>query len=120
MQIRDARLPMQALPVTSLSVIDPLSGKEVRENSASAPFGYENDEAHSQASVEGMLEEIWGRVLNISYVSIYQNFFDLGGDALRSLEVLCLAEQKGLHFSLQQFVQHPTIHELAQLLQANS
>jgi aryl carrier-like protein len=119
MRIHDARPPMQTLPFTSVSIVDPSSGQEVRENCSNTLFGYENNQLNSRTPLEETLEEIWGRVLNLSYVNIYQNFFDLGGDALRSLEVLCLAQQRGLRFSLQQFLQHPTIHELAQLLQTN-
>jgi hypothetical protein len=53
-------------------------------------------------------------------VGIHNNFFDLGGDLMRCLEVYCLARDKGLYFSLQQFLQHPRIFELIQALSGGS
>lgn len=69
-----------------------------------------------QTQIEQTLAEIWCTVLDLCQVDIHQNFFYLGGDALRSLQVRCLALEKGLNFSLPSFYTHPTIHELAQEL----
>lgn len=69
-----------------------------------------------QTLLERMLAEIWCEVLEIPYTGIYNSFFDLGGDALTSLEMHCLVVDKGFAFSIQHFMQNPTIFGLAQLL----
>ncbi|MGZ5560735.1 MAG: amino acid adenylation domain-containing protein, partial [Methylobacter sp.] len=62
---------------------------------------------------EEILAAIWMQVLDLGQVGIDDNFFDLGGDSIRSLQVLNLAKQRNLAFSLEQLYQSGTIRELA-------
>src|SRR5262249_10282373 len=52
-------------------------------------------------------------VLDLERVGIHDNFFALGGDSIRSIRVLALAQDRNLRFSMQQLFQHQTIAELA-------
>ncbi|HVF90480.1 MAG TPA: amino acid adenylation domain-containing protein, partial [Blastocatellia bacterium] len=63
--------------------------------------------------VEEILSAVWARVLDLDQVGIYDNFFALGGDSIRSVRALALARERGLDLSLQQLFQHQTIAELA-------
>ncbi len=68
-----------------------------------------------KTTVETILAQIWCQILEISHVDIHSHFFDeLGGDALRCLQIRALAQERGICFSLQQFLLYPTISELAQ------
>ncbi|MEA5504347.1 amino acid adenylation domain-containing protein [Halotia wernerae UHCC 0503] len=69
--------------------------------------------------IEVKLAEIWSQVLSVEKVGIHDNFLKLGGDSLRSIQVLSRANDRGLSFSLQEFIQHPTIHELSQAIKTN-
>jgi amino acid adenylation domain-containing protein len=69
---------------------------------------------------EKALAEIWREVLGIEAVGVEDNFFTLGGDSIRSIEVLSRAEQKKIRFSLQQLFDHPTISGLLQELRQAS
>jgi amino acid adenylation domain-containing protein len=69
-----------------------------------------------ETPVEVTLAEIWMEVLRLPQVGVYDNFFDLGGDSIRSIQVKAQARQKGLDFSIDQLFQHQTIHELVQVL----
>ncbi|MEH2169754.1 MAG: amino acid adenylation domain-containing protein [Nostoc sp.] len=69
--------------------------------------------------IEVTLAEIWSQVLSIEKIGIYDNFLKLGGDSLRSIQVLSRANDRGLSFSLQEFIQHSTIHELSQVIKTN-
>jgi amino acid adenylation domain-containing protein len=62
---------------------------------------------------ERALAEIWRDVLGLERVGVEDSFFELGGDSIRSIQVLARAHQKGLRFSLQQLFEHPTIGQLA-------
>src|SRR6185369_3312456 len=62
---------------------------------------------------EKILAEVWAKVLRVDRVGVCDNFFALGGDSIRSVQVLSLAKERGLSFSLQQLFQHQTIRELA-------
>ncbi|HEY0733696.1 MAG TPA: amino acid adenylation domain-containing protein [Herpetosiphonaceae bacterium] len=64
---------------------------------------------------EQTLAAIWSQVLEIEQIGIYDNFFNLGGDSIRSIQVRALAQEQGLHFSLPELFQHPTVQTLAQV-----
>ena len=62
---------------------------------------------------EETLAAIWSRVLDAFEVGANDNFFALGGDSIRSLEVLALARQRGLQFELQDLFRLRTLGDLA-------
>jgi amino acid adenylation domain-containing protein len=76
------------------------------------------DEAYVAPSTtqEKALVDIWAQVLGVEQVGIHDNFFALGGDSIRSIQVLSKAKERGLSLSLQQIFQYQTIHQLAQEL----
>jgi amino acid adenylation domain-containing protein len=63
--------------------------------------------------VEEVLTAIWSEVLHVDRVGIDHNFFSLGGDSIRSIQVRTRAQQRGIRISHQQLFQHQTIRELA-------
>ncbi|MBE8986272.1 non-ribosomal peptide synthetase [Nostoc sp. LEGE 12450] len=65
---------------------------------------------------EKILAAIWTKILGVEQVGINDNFFALGGDSIRSIQVLSQAKEQGLSFSLAQLFQYQTIHELVQEL----
>lgn len=65
---------------------------------------------------EALLADIWRDVLKHEAVGLYDNYFELGGDSILSIQVLARIKQAGLDLSLQQLFQHQTIHALARVL----
>jgi len=65
---------------------------------------------------EILLAEIWALVLGLERVGIHDNFFALGGDSMRTVQVKSLAEARGLQFSLPQLFRSQTIAELVKHL----
>ncbi|MBS0181972.1 MAG: amino acid adenylation domain-containing protein [Nitrospira sp.] len=59
------------------------------------------------------LAKIWEEVLGLSQVGTQENFFELGGDSIVSLQVIARAKQVGLMLSPRQIFQHQTVAELA-------
>ena len=70
-----------------------------------------------RTQLEETLVAIWSRVLDIERISIHDNFFVLGGDSIRSIQVLSLMKERGLFCAIQQFFQYQTIYDLANALQ---
>jgi amino acid adenylation domain-containing protein len=66
-----------------------------------------------RTNAEEILTSIWSEVLPVRRVGVYDNFFALGGDSIRSVRVLALARERGLTFTLQDIFKHQTIAELA-------
>jgi len=59
------------------------------------------------------LVEIWGAVLKREAVGVDDNFFTIGGDSIRSIQVLALATKRGYRLSLAEILEAPTIRRLA-------
>ncbi|MDD5275160.1 MAG: amino acid adenylation domain-containing protein [Methylovulum sp.] len=64
-------------------------------------------------AVEEVLAAIWADVLGVEQAGIDDNFFALGGDSIRSLQVINLAKGRGIEISLEQLYRHGTIRSLA-------
>jgi len=75
--------------------------------------------AAPQSAEEKLLAGIWSSVLNIERVGVHDNFFALGGDSIRSIQVRSLAQQQGMTFSLQDLFLYQTVHDLARQANGN-
>lgn len=62
---------------------------------------------------EKMMTEIWQNVLRIDRVGIHDNFFDLGGASMQSLQVVAKANMYGIPLSVENIFEYQTIAELA-------
>jgi amino acid adenylation domain-containing protein/non-ribosomal peptide synthase protein (TIGR01720 family) len=68
-----------------------------------------------RTETEQMLATIWSEVLGISPVGINDNFFEVGGDSILSIQIVVRAKEAGIYLTPKQLFQHQTIAELAQL-----
>src|SRR3989440_8061723 len=62
---------------------------------------------------EEVLARIWTQVLGIDKVGIHDNFFDLGGASIQSLQIITQAGEAGLQLTPELLFEHQTIAELA-------
>ncbi|MBU7586988.1 MAG: phosphopantetheine-binding protein [Nostoc sp. TH1S01] len=65
--------------------------------------------------VEKALASIWSQVLGIERVGIYDNFFEMGGDSIQSIQIIAKANQLGWQLTTNQLFDYPTIAELAKI-----
>ncbi|MFB9905655.1 amino acid adenylation domain-containing protein [Allokutzneria oryzae] len=63
--------------------------------------------------VEQALAEVWTELLGVERIGVHDNFFDLGGDSILSLQVVSKARAAGLRLTAKQTFQRQTIAELA-------
>jgi amino acid adenylation domain-containing protein/non-ribosomal peptide synthase protein (TIGR01720 family) len=66
-----------------------------------------------RSPAEEILAGIWARVLGVERVGVHDNFFDLGGDSILSLQVVSRARQAGLALTSKAMFLRQTIAELA-------
>ena len=52
-------------------------------------------------------------LLKLDAIGVHDDFFDLGGDSIRSIQMRAQAQKAGYDFSVQQIFEHQTIAELA-------
>ncbi|MGW8847676.1 amino acid adenylation domain-containing protein [Streptomyces xiamenensis] len=101
---------LDALPLTPRAKVD--------RRALPAPDGERPDLVEAfdppQGETEQHLAAIWQQVLGIDRVGRHDNFFDLGGDSIRSIQILGQARSAGLRFALQEVTRRPTLAELAQ------
>lgn len=62
---------------------------------------------------EEILARIWAQVLGIDKVGIHDNYFDLGGASIQSLQIIAKANEAGLQLTPELLFEHQTIAELA-------
>jgi amino acid adenylation domain-containing protein/non-ribosomal peptide synthase protein (TIGR01720 family) len=67
----------------------------------------------ASTDTERLLVDIWQRVLRTEQIGIDDNFFDLGGDSILSLQIIAQARRQGLQFTPQELFDNPTVAALA-------
>jgi len=65
-----------------------------------------------RTELEERLAAIWSQVLGVKQVGILDNFFDLGGDSIMSIQVVGHARRKGLRLTPRRLFEKPTIAAL--------
>lgn len=69
-----------------------------------------------RTSLEKSLIEIWQYCLNIKQVSTQDDFFTIGGDSIRSLYVIEMANTQGIYFTPKDLYENPTVASLARVV----
>jgi non-ribosomal peptide synthase protein (TIGR01720 family) len=63
--------------------------------------------------VEETLARVWAHVLGVDHVGVEDDFFELGGDSILSIQIVARAKQAGLRLQVGQVFDHPTVAQLA-------
>ncbi|HLP62490.1 MAG TPA: amino acid adenylation domain-containing protein, partial [Candidatus Deferrimicrobium sp.] len=66
-----------------------------------------------QTAVEKKLAEIWEKVLGRMNIGINENFFQVGGDSIKSIQIISRLNSAGYKLEMKDLFQYPTISELA-------
>ncbi|MFH0957906.1 MAG: amino acid adenylation domain-containing protein [Pseudomonadota bacterium] len=103
---------LEKLPITSTGKIDTQALIASAYSFAEAPAPM----VPPRNPVEKILTEIWSEVFGRDSVGVRDNFFDLGGHSLLSLQIIDKVNRAGLYLTPAQFIQNPTIEEQAQVM----
>jgi amino acid adenylation domain-containing protein/non-ribosomal peptide synthase protein (TIGR01720 family) len=103
-------IPLPALPLTRI-------GSKVDLNALPAPESAERMAVERRTTprtaTERQLQAIWQQVLKVNDVGLDDNFFDLGGDSILSIQVITRANQADLPLTLTDLFAQQTIAALA-------
>ncbi|MBD6620564.1 LLM class flavin-dependent oxidoreductase, partial [Komarekiella sp. 'clone 1'] len=82
-----------------------------------APDGVsqENEYVAPGTTIEKILTNIWQELLLKEKISIHDNFFEIGGDSILSIQLVSRAKNLGIQITAQQIFQNQTIAELAKV-----
>ncbi len=62
---------------------------------------------------EEVLAQIWAEVIGLDRVGVHDNFFEIGGDSILSIQIVARAHAAGLRLTPMDIFRHPTVEELA-------
>ncbi len=99
---------LDALPLTANGKLD--------RKALPAPDGdafTSNDYVAPQGDTETTLAQVWAEVLGLERVGANDNFFDIGGDSIRSIAIVAKARARGVSLAIVDIFKHPTVAALA-------
>ncbi|WP_252361619.1 amino acid adenylation domain-containing protein, partial [Paenibacillus terrae] len=99
---------LEQLPYTPNGKID---RKALPAPERSLPTGTAYEAPHT--AVEQALTAVWQGVLGVGKIGIRDNFFDLGGDSIKSIQVSSRLLQAGYKLDMKHLFKYPTIAELS-------
>ena len=105
---------LDKLPLTTSGKLNRAALPEPSTAPADAPV---TDGAPRNA-IEDTLARVWASVLGLSRVGIHDNFFDVGGDSILSIQIASRARVAGVPLSPQHFFEHQTVADQAAQLAA--
>lgn len=97
---------MQSFPLTQNGKVDrralPIPDIDTRE-----------DYVAPESEAERALCDVWAEVFKRAQIGIHDNFFDLGGDSILSIQIASRANKAGYRVSVKDIFTYPTVAELA-------
>ncbi|MEC2277858.1 non-ribosomal peptide synthase/polyketide synthase [Bacillus velezensis] len=104
-------IPLERIPLTSNGKIDLKALPAADENTRA-----ENEYIAPRNTIEELLASIWQEVLGAERIGILDNFFDFGGDSIKSIQVSSRLYQAGYKVDMKHLFKHPSIAELSQFV----
>ena len=107
--IPTAFVQLKALPLTPNGKIDwqALPAPDNTRSELSGQF------VAPRTQTEKIIAGIWSEVLELEKVGIYDNFFEIGGDSILSIQIATRINQSGLQVTPKQLFEQPTVAGLA-------
>ncbi|MGW8460335.1 non-ribosomal peptide synthase/polyketide synthase [Bacillus atrophaeus] len=99
---------LERIPLTPNGKID-LKALPVTEEKTRT----ENEYIAPRNSIEELLVSIWQEVLGAERIGILDNFFDFGGDSIKSIQVSSRLYQAGYKVDMKHLFKYPSITELS-------
>ena len=107
-------ISVESFPLTANGKIDrqalPDPWQEIGSNAVQVP----------PEGTTGILIHIWRQVLGRDHIELNDNFFALGGDSIKAIQVSARLHERHLHLQVADIYRFPSIGELVGLIQAAS
>ncbi|MDQ0045975.1 amino acid adenylation domain-containing protein/non-ribosomal peptide synthase protein (TIGR01720 family) [Paenibacillus polymyxa] len=99
---------MEQMPLTPNGKIDRKALPVIKES-----MGAGTQYVAPRTEVEEILVSIWKTVLGVSKIGVLDNFYDLGGDSIKFIQVSSKLFQEGYQVGMKDLLRHPTIAQLS-------
>jgi amino acid adenylation domain-containing protein len=104
---------LDAFPLTANGKLDRAALPDPGQQTAAALPSY----VAPRNRTEEILAAIWQTVLQVERVGVHDNFFALGGDSIRTLQVIARANRQGVKLTPKQLFEHQTVAAAAAVAQ---
>lgn len=104
------------IPLTSSGKVNRKALPEVDLENITNDIEYVVPETQIQKALCKLIE----LVLGTSPVGITDDFFDLGGDSLKAIELVSKAHNEGIYFNLQNVFDYPTVSQLCECIESGN
>jgi len=100
----------EALPLTAHGKLDVAAMRALRDRQAASTA---SSFAAPVGEREELLASIWSEVIGVARVGRHDRFISLGGDSIKSIQILSRLRARGLTVDLKDLFRYPTVAELA-------
>ncbi len=115
--VPDDFVPMEVIPITPNGKID----RKALPKPDLSVFNRSGEYVAPRTDIEKQIAEIWQESMGIEKISIFDNFFALGGRSLIAVQIMAKIEkQTGKRLPLATLFEHSTIEKLALRLNMDS
>jgi amino acid adenylation domain-containing protein/non-ribosomal peptide synthase protein (TIGR01720 family) len=104
-------LKLKKVPVTSHGKVD---RGALPEPDGSIDTGGQYQDPRTD--VEKVMVKVWQEVLGVNIVGIYDDYFALGGDSIKAIQIAARLHNKKLKLNMRDLFRHPTIGDLSRYL----
>lgn len=106
--VPSAFVPMTALPLT-------VNGKVDRKSLPDPDFSNKDSDRYlaPRNKLEEKICKIWMSLLSLQSLGVDDNFFEVGGDSIVSIQVVSRARKANINITTQQLFEYPTVAGLA-------
>ncbi len=121
------RLPEYMIPVSFLYLHEmpktpggKLDRRALANMDISATGTAGEDFQEPQSPVEKELAKVWQEVLGRKEIGINENFFSIGGDSIKAIQIISRLNKAGYKLKMSDLFRHPVIAQLAPMVTANT
>lgn len=79
----------------------------------------EQNDAEASGHIAALLTDIFKDVLQAENIGARDNFYHMGGDSIKAIQIASRVTAAGYRLKVQQILSYPVIHELAALIEMN-
>ncbi len=104
---------LEAMPLTTSGKVDKKSLPDPQGVGLSGGVAY----VAPGTAQERVLVSVWSDVLKREGIGIKDNFYNLGGDSIKSIQVVARLKQHGYRLKVEHLLRTPVVEELARLME---
>ncbi|MDU5142221.1 MAG: amino acid adenylation domain-containing protein [Paenibacillus dendritiformis] len=79
----------------------------------------EPNDAEASGHIAALLTDIFKEVLQAESIGVRDNFYHMGGDSIKAIQIASRVTAAGFRLKVQQILSYPVIHELAAMIEMN-